>query len=246
MSRSDGKTPEAVPEEARRTGETKDHRSWVEPRIWTERMLTALEKGVKGGTWYSLMDKMHPEEVLRAAFKAVAANQGASGVDHISTTEYARNLDTNLGRLSEELRRGTYQPQAIRRHYIPKPGSQELRPLGIPTVRDRVVQTALRMVLEPIFERDFAEHSYGFRPGRGCKDALRRVYHLLRSGHSHVVDVDLKSYFDTIPKDRLLAHVGEKVTDGRILALIENFLDQKVLDGVREWTPDSGTPQGAV
>lgn len=246
MSRSDGKTPEAVPEKARRAGETKDRWSWVEPRVWTERMLAALEKGVKGGTWYSLMDKMHLEDVLRAAFKEVAANKGASGVDHISTTAYARDLDANLGRLSEELRRGTYQPQAIRRHYIPKPGSQEQRPLGIPTVRDRVVQTALRMVVEPIFERDFAEHSYGFRPGRGCKDALRRVYNLLRSGHSHVVDVDLKSYFDTIPKDRLLARVGEKVTDGRILALIESFLDQKVLDGVREWTPDNGTPQGAV
>ena len=142
-------------------------------------------------------------------------------MDHVSIEDYAENLDANLARLSETLRTGTYRPQAIRRHYIPKPGSQEKRPLGIPTVRDRVVQTALRMVLEPIFERDFAEHSYGFRPGRGCKDALRRVDELLKAGYTHVVDADLKSYFDTIPHDRLLALVAEKVADGRVLALIE-------------------------
>src|SRR5262249_30225727 len=113
-------------------------------------------------------------------------------------------------------------------------------------VRDRVVQTALRMVVEPIFERDFAEHSYGFRPGRGCKDALRRVDELLKAGYTHVVDADLKSYFDTIPPDRLVALVGQKVSDGRILSLIEAFLKQGVLDGLREWTPEEGSPQGAV
>ena len=121
-----------------------------------------------------------------------------------------------------------------------------MRPLGIPTVRDRVVQTALRMVMEPIFERDFAPHSYGFRPGRGCKDALRRVQELLNTGYVHIVDADLKSYFDTIPKDRLLALIGRKVSDGRIMALIASFLDQGVLDGEQEWTPEQGTPQGAV
>jgi RNA-directed DNA polymerase len=167
-------------------------------------------------------------------------------VDHVTVAHYAKDLDANLRRLSEELRTGSYRPQAIRRRYIPKPGSAEQRPLGIPTVRDRVVQTALRMVLEPIFERDFARHSYGFRPGWGCKDALRRVDELLKSGHIHVVDADLQSYFDTIPKDRLLALVGQKVSDGRILALIEAFLEQGVLDGLDEWTPERGTPQGAV
>jgi RNA-directed DNA polymerase len=107
-----------------------------------------------------------------------------------------------------------------------------------------VVQTALLMALEPIFEHDFAEHSYGFRPGRGCKDALRRVDELLKTGYTHIVDADLKSYFDTIPHDRLLALVGQKVSDGRVLSLIASFLKQGVLDGLQEWTPEEGSPQG--
>jgi RNA-directed DNA polymerase len=252
MSERDGQTPAGVPETATRAGE--DPRtaglardwSWTEPAVWTARMLAALEQGVKGGKWYSLIDKLHPEATLRAAFAQVKANRGAAGVDHVSVEHYAKELDANLRRLSEELRTGSYRPQQIRRHYIPKPGSQEMRPLGIPTVRDRLVQTALRMVLEPIYEKDFAAHSYGFRPGRGCKDALRRVQDLLKVGYVHIVDADLKSYFDTIPKDRLKALIGRKVTDGRIMALIASFLEQGVLDGTQEWTPEQGTPQGAV
>jgi RNA-directed DNA polymerase len=209
-------------------------------------MLAALEQGVKGGKWYSLIDKLYSESTLRVAFHHVDANQGAAGVDHVTVERFERDLDANLKRLSEQLRTGTYRPQSIRRHYIPKPGTQEKRPLGIPTVRDRVVQTALRMVLEPIFERDFAAHSYGFRPGRGCKDALRRVEELLKAGYVHIADIDLKSYFDTIPKQLLLAQVGQKVADGRVMALVEAFLEQRVMDGIKEWTPEEGTPQGAV
>jgi len=209
-------------------------------------MLTALLAGVKGGVWYSLMDKVHPERVLQAAYSRVAANEGAAGVDHVTVAMFEERLDENLKQLSDALRMGTYCPQAIRRHYIPKPGSQERRPLGIPTVRDRVVQTALRQVLEPIYERDFAAHSYGFRPGKGCKDALRRVEELLKAGYTHVVDADLKSYFDTIPHDRLLALVAKKVSDGKVLNLIDAFLHQGVLDDLKEWTPEQGTPQGAV
>jgi RNA-directed DNA polymerase len=209
-------------------------------------MLTALEQGVKGGKWYSLIDKVQSETTLKAAFTEVAANKGAAGVDHVSVERFAKDKDANLRRLSEELRRGSYRPQQIRRHYIPKPGSTEMRPLGIPTVRDRTVQAALRMVLEPIFERDFATHSYGFRPNRGCKDALRRVQELLNAGYNIIVDVDLKSYFDTIPKDRLMALIRQKVADTQVLALVESFLEQGVLDGGREWTPEQGTPQGAV
>jgi RNA-directed DNA polymerase len=167
-------------------------------------------------------------------------------VDHVTIEMFAEHLDEDLKRLSEQLRTGTYRPQAIRRHYIPKPGTQEKRPLGIPTVRDRVVQTAVRMVVEPIFEYEFAEQSYGFRPGRGCKDALRRVDELLKSGFTYIVDADLKSYFDTIPHDRLMTLMGQKVSDGRVLNLIEAFLRQGVMDGLREWTPETGSPQGAV
>jgi RNA-directed DNA polymerase len=249
MSGTDGETPVAVPmgqPAGKRAGEAKPERPRAEPPIWTQRMLATLETGIKGGKWYSLIDKLYPIATLAAAFAAVKANDGAAGMDHVSIEDYAANLDANLNRLSEALRAGTYRPQAIRRHYIPKPGSQEKRPLGIPTVQDRVVQTALRMLIEPIFEKDFAAQSYGFRPSLGCKDALRRVDELLKAGFVHVVDADLKSYFDTIPKDRLRALVANKVSDRRVLALVEAFLGQTVLEGGQEWTPEQGTPQGAV
>jgi RNA-directed DNA polymerase len=246
MTKTPENQPEAVPARAKRDGETLSRWLWVEPTVWTKRMLTALEQGVKGDKWFSLIDKVHPERTLHAAYTRVAANKGAAGVDHVTVTMFSNGLEANLKTLSEELRSGHYRPQQIRRHNIPKPGSKEMRPLGIPTVRDRVVQTAVRMVVEPIFERDFAEHSYGFRPGRGCKDALRRVDKLLKAGHTYIVDADLKSYFDTIPHDRLLALVGQKVSDGRVLSLIESFLNQGVLDGLREWTPEEGSPQGGT
>jgi RNA-directed DNA polymerase len=134
----------------------------------------------------------------------------------------------------------------VRRVQLPKPGSQDTRPVGIPTVRERVVQGAVRQVLEPIFEREFAAHSYGFRPQRGCKDALRRVHELLKAGHQQVVDVDLKSYFDSIPHERLLQRVRERVADGRVLRLVESFLKAGIFDGLEEWTPEAGAPQGAV
>jgi len=209
-------------------------------------MLRALEEGVKGGKWYSLIDKVYAPRTLRAAFERVKANDGAPGVDHVTVRDFEAHLEENLARLSRSLRDGTYRPQAVRRAWVPKPGRKEKRPLGIPTVRDRVAQTALRSVLEPIFERDFAEHSYGFRPGRGAKDALREVARLLREGHSWVVDADIRSYFDSIPRERLLARVAEKIADGRVLALLGAYLEQEVMEGLERWTPEAGTPQGAV
>jgi RNA-directed DNA polymerase len=209
-------------------------------------MLTALEQGVKGGVWFSLIDKVYSAANLFASYAKVAANRGAAGVDHVTVEDFTRQLPRNLGKLGKQLADGTYRPQGVRRVHIPKPGTTETRPLGIPTIRDRVVQGALRHVLEPIFERQFAEHSYGFRPDRGCKDALRRVDGLLKRGYRYVVDVDLKSYFDTIPHDRLLVEVRQYVADSRVLGLIEAFLQAEILDGVQHWTPESGAPQGAV
>jgi RNA-directed DNA polymerase len=246
MSRSLEEHPTEVPEEAKQVGEIRARWAWVEPSVWTERMLTALEEGVKGGTWFSLIDKVHSRANLFASYGKVAANQGAAGVDHVTIEDFTCKLLANLEKLERQLREDNYTPQAIKRVNIPKPGTKETRPLGIPTVRDRVVQGALRHVLEPIFEREFAEHSYGFRPDRGCKNALRRVDQLLKKGLHYVVDVDLKSYFDTIPHKALLEEVGKYVADSRVLGLIEAFLKADILDGLEGWTPESGTPQGAV
>jgi RNA-directed DNA polymerase len=209
-------------------------------------MLTALEEGVKGGRWHTLIDKVSFGHNLEASYAQIASNKGASGVDHVTVEAFGARLDDELLKLAQELRTGTYRPQAVRRTYIPKPGTHETRPLGIPTVRDRVVQAAVVHVIEPIFEQDFAEQSYGFRPGRGCKDALRRVDQLLKAGYTYVVDADLKSYFDTIPHDRLMKRLQRKIADSRLLGLIESFLKAGILDGMSEWTPESGAPQGAV
>jgi len=209
-------------------------------------MLTALETGVKGGKWFSLIDKVSSARVLRWAFTRVQANGGAAGADHQTIAMYEQQLEQQTEYLARTLKEGSYQPAAIRREWIPKPGSREKRPLGIPTVRDRVVEKALQATIEPIFERDFAEQSYGFRPGRGCKDALRRVDQLLKEGQTWVVDADLKSYFDSIPHQRLLKLVEEKVADGRVLELLRKYLEQRVLEEMCEWQPEAGTPQGAV
>lgn len=238
--------PAGVPETAKQAGEIRDRWNWVEPSVWTERMLTALEKGVKGGKWFSLIDKVYALTNLRAGFAKVKANRGAAGVDHQSIEMFEAHLEENLERLSRSLREGSYRPQAIRRQWIPKPGSKEKRPLGIPTVRDRVVQAALLNVLEPIFEWEYAAQSYGFRPNRGCKDALRRVEELLKGGYNWVVDADLKSYFDTIPHELLIERVEEKVSDGTVIQLLKGYLKQDVMDAMRRWTPEGGTPQGAI
>ena len=238
--------PASVPPVARHAGDVRARWAWAEPSVWTDRMLTALEDGVKGGVWFSLNDKVYSARNLGAAFAEVKANRGSAGIDHQTIAMFEAKLEANLRHLKEDLRAGTYRPQAIRRVYIPKPGKKELRPLGIPTVRDRVAQAAVRHVLEPIFERDFAAQSYGFRPGRSCKDALRRVDDLLKAGYTWGVDADLKSYFDTIPHDRLMQLVKTKMADGRVLGLIEAYLKQEVMDTATSWTPEQGSPQGAV
>jgi len=209
-------------------------------------MLTALETGVKGGKWFSLVDKVYAMATLRRAWEQVRANHGAPGVDRVTVEQFDRQAEANLQRLAEQLRDGTYRPQAVRRVWIDKIGSREKRPLGIPTVRDRVVQAAIRMTLEPIFESAFAERSYGFRPGRCCQSALAVVDAALAAQATWVVDADIKGYFDSIPHEPLLARVRERVADGRVLTLLEAFLAQDIFENLRHWTPEQGTPQGAV
>ena len=219
--------------------------TWVAACVWNERMLAALENGVQGGKWFSLIDKVYRPATLLAAWRKVAANGGAAGVDRQSVEQFAARAEVYLGELEAALKADRYEPLAVRRVEIPK-GSGKVRPLGIPAVKDRIVQTALKLVLEPIFEREFLDTSYGFRPGRGCKDALREVDRLLKEGYTHVVDADLQSYFDTIPHGPLMARVAEQVSDGRLLELIGAFLRQDIVKGVQRWTPTGGTPQGAV
>ena len=233
---------------SKQAGDTRDRWWWVERCVWTERMLTRLTTSEPANrVWYALVDKTYASANLQSALQKVWRNGGSAGADEQTVAHFARHAEQELQRLHEQLRAGTYRPQPVRRVWIPKPGSNEKRPLGIPAVRDRIVQGALRHVLEPIFETEFAEHSYGFRPGRGAKDALRRVDTLLKAGHEWVVDADLKSYFDTIPQDRLLALMKQRVADGRVLALVENFLRAGVLEESKGWQPtERGTPQGGV
>lgn len=246
-STQDEGQPAVVREKAKQAGETDPKEwGWVEHCVWTERMLEALVKGVKGGVWFSLIDKVQRPSTLAAAWKAVKRNGGGAGSDHQSIKDFEKDLAREIERLSEALRTGSYRPRPILRVYIDKPGSKEKRPLGIPCVRDRVVQGALRMVIEPIFENVFANHSYGFRPGRGCKDALREVARLLRAGYSHVVDADIRAYFDNIPHEPLLADIMRHIADGRVLELIGFFLKQDILEDMTLWTPEKGSPQGAV
>ena len=218
---------------------------WAEASIWTERMVSALGNGVKGGKWFSLVDKAIRPTTLEIAWRKVERNKGAAGVDGQSVERFAAVADRYLTELHEDLKNGSYRPSPVKRVSIPKGGGQT-RPLGIPTVKDRIVQTALKMTIEPVFEVQFRQGSYGFRPGRGCKDALREVDRLLKEGYTHVVDADLKSYFDTIPHDRLMARVGETISDGRVLKLIDGFLKQEIMSDMARWLPTTGTPQGAV
>lgn len=249
MNAPNEESPERVPcaSGTKQSGEARSGKwGWVERSVWTERMLEALRVGVKGGVWFSLIDKIWRPATLEAAWRTVRKNGGSAGSDHQSVSDFEREVEGEIARLSEELREGRYQPRPIRRVYIDKPGSKEKRPLGVPCVRDRVVQAAVRLVIEPIFEREFAPPSYGFRPERGCKDALREVDRLLKGGYTSVVDADLKAYFDSIPHSPLLADIGRYIADGRVRLLLEAFLKQDILEGLSRWTPEQGSPQGAV
>lgn len=242
-------TPSRVPGRANPDGEASElrERLGADPLIWTDPMLAALKSGVKGGKWFSLKDKVYSGRTLRRAWNIVKGRRGGGGVDRVSLKQYESQLDQRLASLATKLKTGRYEPKPVKRVYIPKAGGKEKRPLGIPTVEDRIVQTALQLVIGPIFEIGFDSRSYGFRPKRGCKDALGEVDGLLGKGHEWIVDADLKSYFDMIDHDKLMSLVRAKVADGLVLDLLESYLKQGLVNELKQWEPtERGTPQGAV
>ncbi len=218
------KTASTVPAGAKQGAEARDW-SWVEASVWTERMVSALVNGVEGGKWYSLMDKVYAPKTLALAWERVRANKGAAGVDGQSVERFAAGAETYLAELSRELREGSYRRQPVKRVDIPK-GDGKTRPLGIPTVKDRIVQRAVKLVIEPVFEAEFCPGSYGFRPGRSCKEALREVDGLLKAGYAFVVDACQEWFIPGTETDRVqLADPGSRrpsivsPPDGVIIAL---------------------------
>jgi RNA-directed DNA polymerase len=233
-----------VLETARQAASDPSQWAWVDRSIWTEPMLAALANGVQGGKWFSLIDKVYRRSTLEAAWAQVQANHGAAGIDGISIARFKAHAERYLSELEADLKANRYRPAPVRRVTIPKAGGKR-RPLGIPTVKDRIVQTAVKRVIEPIFEQVFLPTSYGFRPERSCKDALREVNDWLKRGYTHVVDADLAACFDTIAHARLLERIGERISDGRLLGLIGAWLQQDIVSELDRWTPTGGTPQGA-
>ena len=220
---------------------------WVEQAVWTERMLTRLEQSEPKTVWYGLWDKVISERNLQAAFWAVWRNAGAPGVDGQTVRQFEAQEAAELAKLREELRDKRYHRQAARRAWIPKAGTKEKRPLGIPAVRDRTVEAALKQVLEPIFEREFAEHSYGFRPEHSAQQAVARVEALLAAGYVWIVDADIQGCFDNIPQEPMTQRVAERVSDRRLLGLIGKSLRAGVMEEMKGWQPtEQGTPQGSV
>lgn len=220
-------------------------RSLADTRVWTDRMLTTLVTGVKRGKWYCLIDKVVRTEVLEGSFERVKRNRGAQGVDQVTIERFERHKAHNLAKLGSEIASGKYRPLAVKRVEIPK-GGGKTRPLGIPVVRDRVAHNALKTVIEPIFECEFSDNSYGFRPGRSCEGALQAVDQALTGGFQYVVDADVEGFFDNVDHKRLMGLVAARISDGKVLAMIDASLKQKVMDELREWQPTQGTPQGAV
>jgi RNA-directed DNA polymerase len=194
---------------------------------------------------HTLIDKVYSWRNLYESWEKVKANRGAHGIDEVSIREFERNRDYHIAELHYLLKTKRYKPKPVRRVFIPKPdGSQ--RPLGIPTIRDRIVQQALKNVLEPIFEPTFEDCSYGFRPGRNCHQAIEKIQEYIEEGNGYVIDADIESYFDTIDHETLIDMIAERIADGRVLRMIRDMLRAGVLYGDIFEETTEGTPQGGV
>ena len=217
-----------------------------------QRKLYTKAKQEPSYRFYALYDKICREDILTHAYELAKANGGAPGMDNQSFEQIeAAGRGRWLADVRKELMETTYRPEPVRRVMIPKPGGGE-RPLGIPTIRDRVVQTAAKLVLEPIFEADLEPNAYGYRPRRSAQDAVRKVHQLLRAGYTDVVDADLSKYFDTIPHAELVQSVARRIVDRRTLHLIKMWLTTPVMERNEKggWSTTGknrkGTPQGGV
>ena len=249
MTNDETTRPAAVtgPTSPKQAGDIHTRWGWVEHSVWTERMLTRLAQKRADNRMVWTLGQSDLRAQLTGGLLGGLAQRGSPRSGSPKRWAVCRAGTAELAKLREELRDKRYHRQPARRVWLPKPGTTEKRPLGIPAVRDRTVEAALKQVLEPIFEHDFAEQSYGFRPGRGCREAVKRVEELLSQGHGWCVELDFKSYFDTIPHERLLGLIGQRVVDGSVLTLLTQSLKAGVLEEMKGWEPtEAGTPQGAV
>jgi RNA-directed DNA polymerase len=221
--------------------------------MWTEAMKAAIGPLRRAGRkWYSLYDKVIAPANVKAAWDRInkrvtgKKRRTGAGVDGVTVAKFAERAEENLRKLDEQLGTGRYKPSPVRRQYIPKAGSQKLRPLGLPTVRDRVVQEACRSMIEPIFESEFLENSHGFRPGRSVETACAQVEQYLSEGKVWVVDLDIEKCYDSIPHEPLIDRVAQQVSDGKILDLIRSFLKSGIMEEMNLRYETTGTPQGGI
>jgi RNA-directed DNA polymerase len=226
---------------------------WSHHPAWTESMRAALRtRQESGGKWFSLIDRMWDPKLLKAAWERLnrrvtgEARRRGAGVDGVTVEEFARWPGVEALDLAAELRAGKYRPRPVRRHYIPKPGTTKKRPLGLPCVRDKVVQEALRSLIEPIFEVEFLDGSHGFRPKRSTDTACQRLEEHLRAGKGWIVDADITGFFDNIDHEKLLDQVNRRIADGKILGLIRAFLEAGVMEEMEVRYATTGTPQGGI